>query len=252
MTGEALDAKVTMLFADSDSAQRRAVCLYAEEDESVGLCAAVGKGKEALRMLRAGLRPEVLVVDAILGDMTIFTFLRELKRLPQEKVPPCIVVLTPGATRQSEKLISLGADNTLFKPYNLPTLFDTVYQTGAHGRQLERYLVRSSVNEQILELGGGAVSNYGINYLYQAMYLTVFTNAAYSLSELCAKVGRPFGVNGSAVRSALERVNSRLHRQRRRAYQQRCLQYGKPPDARLTVSELLTSMTEQVRRDLRL
>ena len=61
----------------------------------------------------------------------------------------------------------------------------------------------------------------------------------------------PFGVNGPAVRSALERLNARLYKSGTPAYRMLCERSGKTAQERLTVSELLEAVIARARHDLR-
>ena len=216
MTEEKLVERVTALFADSDAAQRKMIRLYAETNDAIEASAIIDSGAEVLHMLQGGLRPEVLVLDSVLSDTTIFPLLRSIRQQQIEYEPHIIVTLMPSAAPQIEKILTLGAECTIFKPYSLPELFDTVYQTAASGPRLNRYLVHESVTAQ-----------------------------------LCTKAGEPFGVNGPAVRSALERLNARLYKSNTPAYQMLCERNGKTPQERLTVSELLEAVIARTHHDLR-
>lgn len=235
MTEEKLVERVTALFADSDAAQRKMIRLYAETNDAIEASAIIDSGAEVLHMLQGGLRPEVLVLDSVLSDTTIFPLLRSIRQQQIEYEPHIIVTLMPSAAPQIEKILTLGAECTIFKPYSLPELFDTVYQTAASGPRLNRYLVHESVTAQLRTLGCYKNLAYGINYLQEAVYIAVCDRQACSLGELCTKAGEPFGVNGPAVRSALERLNARLYKSNTPAYQMLCERNGKTPQDRLTV-----------------
>lgn len=191
MTEEKLVERVTALFADSDAAQRKMIRLYAETNDAIEASAIIDSGAEVLHMLQGGLRPEVLVLDSVLSDTTIFPLLRSIRQQQIEYEPHIIVTLMPSAAPQIEKILTLGAECTIFKPYSLPE------------------------------------------------------------GELCTKAGEPFGVNGPAVRSALERLNARLYKSNTPAYQMLCERNGKSPQDRLTVSELLEAVIARTHHDLR-
>lgn len=248
MTEEKLVERVTALFADSDVAQRKMIRLYAETNDAIEASAIIDSGAEVLHMLQGGLRPEVLVLDSVLSDTTIFPLLRSIRQQQIEYEPHIIVTLMPSAAPQIEKILTLGAECTIFKPYSLPELFDTVYQTAASGPRLNRYLVHESVTAQLRTLGCYKNLAYGINYLQEAVYIAVCDRQACSLGELCTKAGEPFGVNGPAVRSALERLNARLYKSNTPAYQMLCERNGKTPQDRLTVSELLEAVKQRIFR----
>ena len=165
MTEEKLVERVTALFADSDAAQRKMIRLYAETNDAIEASAIIDSGAEVLHMLQGGLRPEVLVLDSVLSDTTIFPLLRSIRQQQIEYEPHIIVTLMPSAAPQIEKILTLGAECTIFKPYSLPELFDTVYQTAASGPRLNRYLVHESVTAQLRTLGCYKNLAYGINCL---------------------------------------------------------------------------------------
>lgn len=168
MTEEKLVERVTALFADSDAAQRKMIRLYAETNDAIEASAIIDSGAEVLHMLQGGLRPEVLVLDSVLSDTTIFPLLRSIRQQQIEYEPHIIVTLMPSAAPQIEKILTLGAECTIFKPYSLPELFDTVYQTAASGPRLNRYLVHESVTAQLRTLGCYKNLAYGINYLQES------------------------------------------------------------------------------------
>lgn len=177
MTEEKLVERVTALFADSDAAQRKMIRLYAETNDAIEASAIIDSGAEVLHMLQGGLRPEVLVLDSVLSDTTIFPLLRSIRQQQIEYEPHIIVTLMPSAAPQIEKILTLGAECTIFKPYSLPELFDTVYQTAASGPRLNRYLVHESVTAQLRTLGCYKNLAYGINYLQEAVYIAVCDRA---------------------------------------------------------------------------
>lgn len=127
-------------------------------------------------------------------------------------------------------------------------VYYTLWQCGP---RLNRYLVHESVTAQLRTLGCYKNLAYGINYLQEAVYIAVCDRQACSLGELCTKAGEPFGVNGPAVRSALERLNARLYKSNTPAYQMLCERNGKTPQDRLTVSELLEAVIARTHHDLR-
>lgn len=71
------------------------------------------------------------MLDSVLSDTTIFPLLRSIRQQQIEYEPHIIVTLMPSAAPQIEKILTLGAECTIFKPYSLPELFDTVYQTSS-------------------------------------------------------------------------------------------------------------------------
>lgn len=241
---------VTALFAEKDRELCRAIRLYAAQQDAVQECSVVQTGRRVLEELERGLHPDVLMLDALLPDTSIYTLLRRVNQMTLGYRPHIVVSLVPSAASQIEKLLTLGTDCTIFKPYELPSLFDTIYQTAAQGHRLEVYLARECLYEQLaaLHYHGHA---FGLNYLEQVIYLNIFTQRPYALGELCAMTADLFQTNAGAVHAALERLNRTLYDVGQPAYDSLCLQKGKAPGSRLTVSELIEVLTARVRHSLR-
>lgn len=115
MTEEKLVERVTALFADSDAAQRKMIRLYAETNDAIEASAIIDSGAEVLHMLQGGLRPEVLVLDSVLSDTTIFPLLRSIRQQQIEYEPHIIVTLMPSAAPQIEKILTLGVQKSRVK-----------------------------------------------------------------------------------------------------------------------------------------
>ena len=163
--------------------------------------------------------------------------------MTEEKLVERVTALFADSDAAQRKMIRLYAET------NDAIEASAIIDSGAEvlhmlqgGLRLNRYLVHESVTAQLRTLGCYKNLAYGINYLQEAVYIAVCNRQACSLGELCTKAGEPFGVNGPAVRSALERLNARLYKSNTPAYQMLCERNGKTPQDRLTVSELLEAV----------
>ena len=72
---------VSVLLADSDHEQCETVELYQKWQNRIELCAVVHDAGRVLQLLKAGLRPQVIVVDTMLAGSGLFGLLRRLKTL---------------------------------------------------------------------------------------------------------------------------------------------------------------------------
>jgi CheY-like chemotaxis protein len=85
-------------------------------------------GREALALLRAGMRPALVLLDLMMPVMSGREFLDEVARMPSFEAPP-IVVLTAGGPIEVP-----GAAAVLRKPYDLRVLLEAVERyTGGRG-----------------------------------------------------------------------------------------------------------------------
>src|ERR1044071_1494654 len=85
-------------------------------------CVAVDNGKKALELVRS-LRPELVVTDVQLPDMSGFQLCQSLKRDPGTRAIP-VVMITARFTEPDDKVqgFESGADEYFSKPFD-PVLF---------------------------------------------------------------------------------------------------------------------------------
>lgn len=98
----------TILVVDDDEQQRSCI---AELLSRAGYEVAVaGDGQDALELLRAGLRPALIVLDLTMPRMDGWAFLERLRGSPRATIP---VLVTSAAVTQRPPV---GADACLEKP----------------------------------------------------------------------------------------------------------------------------------------
>jgi two-component system LytT family response regulator len=113
------------LIVDHEPYGREALRFLCEADESIDEVAVAECGATAIEMIRAG-RPDLLLLDVELGDMTGFDVLRSLKRAGR----PQVIMVTARGEHVSEAL-QVGAIDCLIKPISanrLATAFERVRQ----------------------------------------------------------------------------------------------------------------------------
>jgi CheY-like chemotaxis protein len=108
----------SVLFVDDDHLLRDTVVPALEQAGLVVTVAA--SGDEALALLEAGLRPDVVFSDIVMPGVTSGITLANIVR---ERFPESAIVL---ATGYSEKRIGLPGVQVLSKPYELSALVDTL------------------------------------------------------------------------------------------------------------------------------
>lgn len=72
-------------------------------------------GEDALEKLNAGLRPIVILLDILLPKIGGFQVLESIKRKPELKSIPIIILSNLGQEADREKGIELGADDYIIK-----------------------------------------------------------------------------------------------------------------------------------------
>jgi CheY-like chemotaxis protein len=114
-----------VLVVEDDSALRNAV---SELLESEGLTVvAAGDGREALTLLRAGLRPSVIVLDLTMPGMDGWDFRHAQMADRDLRAIPVIVATAAGFSAETIR-IQFGDVRFLRKPLETPTLLAMIAQ----------------------------------------------------------------------------------------------------------------------------
>ena len=239
--------KVSLLFADSDRSQCRAVELYAQEHAYVELCAAVTDAGQLLDAVQRGLQPQVLVLDVLLKGQHTIPLLQKLAVLGCH--PRVILTGMPSLRMQAEHFLTSGINCIIVKPYGLDTLFSEVYHQVAGSPEWAAYCV----SERYWELMRGMFYNRrlsGWHYLERILVRTVLQPGAYIAKELYlwAAEGQPASVG--MVTASLQRINDSLRRTGPQGYNALCAALGKPAGSRLTNLELIRALSEEISRTI--
>jgi CheY-like chemotaxis protein len=111
-----------VLIVDDDWVIRHCIAETLREEGYEPLTAA--HGAEALAVLRAGAgQPDVILLDMHMPVMDGWAFAQEYRRLPGPHAP--IVVIT-AAHDARERVLEIGADGVLPKPFDLDQVIDAV------------------------------------------------------------------------------------------------------------------------------
>ena len=113
----------SVLVVDDDAALREALA-DALTDEGYAVSACVN-GLEALVALRAGLRPDVIVLDLMMPVMDGWRFREEQARDPDLASIPVVVITAASALRQP-----IEARAIVRKPFRLEELFGVFASLG--------------------------------------------------------------------------------------------------------------------------
>ena len=77
-------------------------------------------GEDAIVKIKQS-RPDLVLLDIVLPQVTGFEFLQEIKSMPELKNVPVIVLSNLGQKKEVEKGLSLGAAKYLIKAHYTPT-----------------------------------------------------------------------------------------------------------------------------------
>lgn len=116
-----------VLIVDDSSAMRAFVRAALEVDGSVDVVESVS-GFEALRILpRESF--DVVIVDVNMPDINGLELVSFLRKTPQHRTTPVIIISTEASARDQERGIALGANAFLSKPFEPEELRALVART---------------------------------------------------------------------------------------------------------------------------
>jgi two-component system chemotaxis response regulator CheY len=117
---------------DDDQEMTRAISMMLEMLD----CQVTGflSARHAARTLLTGVRPDMLVLDINMPEVTGLDFLEFLRRRPEWKNLPVVMLSTEAADVTVDQALELGADGYVMKPVTLEEL-DKVLETAFQKHQ---------------------------------------------------------------------------------------------------------------------
>jgi CheY-like chemotaxis protein len=117
---------------DDDQEMTRAISMMLE---MLG-CQVTGflSARNAAKTLLTGVRPDMLVLDINMPEVTGLDFLEFLRRRPEWKNLPVVMLSTEAADVTVDQALELGADGYVMKPVTLEEL-DMVMETAFQKHQ---------------------------------------------------------------------------------------------------------------------
>lgn len=117
---------------DDDQEMTRAISMMLEMLD----CQVTGflSARNAAQTLLTGVRPDMLVLDINMPEVTGLDFLEFLRRRPEWKNLPIVMLSTEAADVTVDQALELGADGYVMKPVTLEEL-DTVIETAFQKHQ---------------------------------------------------------------------------------------------------------------------
>ena len=116
-------AELTILHVDDDADMRHVTALCLSRDAGVAVVSAES-GREALDMLEAGLRPDVIVLDVSMPGMDGPATLSALRDLDGLESASVVFLTGRAAEHERRRYLALGAASVIPKPFDPSTLAD--------------------------------------------------------------------------------------------------------------------------------
>ena len=223
-------AKITAVFADADRGQREAIKLYASMQTELDVFAVVSGGNAVIELFRRGLQPDVLVVDALLPDTSIFELLSGISRLCLKDPPAIVVTLCTSSDTLRTKLLTSGADFFILKPYRLPAVFEAAAYVACDAPSMLERRARSHLNWYLFEL--------------------VVHDELATADELCRIMAEESRTTPNTISKSIGRAIREIWRQSTPEYRSLCECFGETTDKPLSNMKLIKGLAGRIRWEL--
>lgn len=128
---------IRVMIADDNKEFCELVREYIEEQQDMELVGIAYNGTEVLEQLDAA-APDVLVLDIIMPHLDGIGVLETLAERPPAKRPKVIMLTAFGQETITQKVVDLGADYYILKPFNLEVLVNRIRQLAGTARPAPR------------------------------------------------------------------------------------------------------------------
>lgn len=238
---------VTAVLAESDASQLKNICLYAGCQRAVRL-GGVATGERALETL-CGSRPEVLVLDALIQNMGLFELLGELPRLHLERRPAILVTGSLRSQKIQERLLTLGVDFIMLKPYKLSELFKTIVMLGADLSTLSARRISEHLNWYLDALRADYSTN-GVWYIVLAEQVLIPRRESCPINEVYRNIAEREHISPDAAATAIHRAIAHMWAAHSEQYLQMCAYLAFSGEKPLPNAEFLGRLAQMIRQEL--
>lgn len=238
---------VVALFAFSSRLDRDTMQLFARtHSEEVRAAAIASTGQEVLELLHGGLRPQVLVLDALLTKPAVTQVLQEIGKMDLKPQPAVLVLVpVPEETAARRALGLFSRYEIMLRPYGMKNLFDEIYRMGTDEEENRLYRLRRCC-EDVLESLGAPTTLNGYRYAERMLLYALYADKPQPIGVLQQYVATEEDIEVGTVTSALNRLSAGMARRGTDAYRALCLRCG-PEDGVLSNGQLFKGMLQQLR-----
>ena len=152
---------VVALFAFSSRMDRDSMRLFARtHGDEVRAAAIASTGQEVLELLHGGLRPQVLVLDALLTKPSVTQVLQEIGTMQPDPEPAVLVLVPVPEETAARKALGLFAQyRIMLRPYGMKNLFDEIYRMGTTDDEHRLYHLRRCCEDVLDDFGARSTLN---------------------------------------------------------------------------------------------
>ena len=204
-------------------------------------------GQELLSALEGGLEADLIVTDFFLRDMDAGTLYAEIKEMTLPRKPQILCAVEKQNEWQTNRLLSLGLECYIIKPYHMENLFEqALSMCGMASLELE---------EQKVLTACGFTEHRMVPFLYTVYALNCIESFGQThplAKEIYHQIAAREHVTPSAVESALRRASKYAFECMTPDYQRMCRNSGKCLDHPLGNGAFLEMLVQEIHRDARL
>ena len=176
---------VVALFAFSSRMDRDSMRLFARtHGDEVRAAAIASTGQEILELLHGGLRPQVLVLDALLTKPSVTQVLQEISTMQPDPEPAVLVLVPVPEETAARKALGLFAQyRIMLRPYGMKNLFDEIYRMGTTDDEHRLYHLRRCCEDVLDDFGAQSTLN-GYRYAERMLLYALYAERPQKIGDL--------------------------------------------------------------------
>lgn len=242
---------VVALFAFSSRMDRDSMRLFARtHGDEVRAAAIASTGQEILELLHGGLRPQVLVLDALLTKPSVTQVLQEISTMQLDPEPAVLVLVPVPEETAARKALGLFAQyRIMLRPYGMKNLFDEIYRMGTTDDEHRLYHLRRCCEDVLDDFGAQSTLN-GYRYAERMLLYALYAERPQKIGDLQQYVASEENIEIGTVTSALNRMSAGMSKRGAEPYRGLCLRCGRPENGVLSNGQLFEGLLKELRRRL--
>lgn len=242
---------VVALFAFSSRMDRDSMRLFARtHGDEVHAAAIASTGQEVLELLHGGLRPQVLVLDALLTKPSVTQVLQEIGTMQLDPEPAVLVLVPVPEETAARKALGLFAQyRIMLRPYGMKNLFDEIYRMGTTDDEHRLYHLRRCCEDVLDDFGARSTLN-GYRYAERMLLYALYAERPQKIGDLQQYVASEENIEIGTVTSALNRMSAGMSKRGAEPYRGLCLRCGRPENGVLSNGQLFEGLLKELRRRL--
>lgn len=242
---------VVALFAFSSRMDRDSMRLFARtHGDEVRAAAIASTGQEVLELLHGGLRPQVLVLDALLTKPFVTQVLQEISTMQPDPEPAVLVLVPVPEETAARKALGLFAQyRIMLRPYGMKNLFDEIYRMGTTDDEHRLYHLRRCCEDVLDDFGARSTLN-GYRYAERMLLYALYAERPQKIGDLQQYVASEENIEIGTVTSALNRMSAGMSKRGAEPYRGLCLRCGRPENGVLSNGQLFEGLLKELRRRL--